>query len=138
MQNRKKIVLVDDDIDFIEAHRSLLERSGFDVVVASYTADACREKVCHEKPDLIILDVMMESLTTGFDLARELHNNIATKNIPILPVKAITGKLQFQWEPKRLDDTWLPAHAVLEKPVSPERLLAEVGKRICVSSSGEY
>lgn len=136
MFQRKKILIVDDDIDFVEVNRSLLKRSGFDIIVA-FNADECMEKVCFEKPDIIVLDVMMDSTTDGFNLARELDNNEETKNIPIIMVTAINSKLMFEWKHKKIDYNWLPVDVIIEKPVEPKNLLSEINKRLQEKLTGK-
>lgn len=122
----KKVLLVDDDADFVELHKTVLEGNGYEVV-AAYSGKECLDMVRTDKPDLIVLDVMMATPSEGFDLSRELRNSEHTKNIPVLMITAINETVPFKYEP---DDTWLPVDAFLEKPVDPDRLLAEIDKRL--------
>jgi len=128
MHPKQKILLVDNDSDFVDINKSILEKNGYDVVTA-YNAGECREKVKSVQPDLIILDVMMESENDGFDLATEIGYSEDTKKIPIVMVTAINKKkLGFPWKYGEIDDNWLPVKAIIEKPIEPGRLLAEVNK----------
>ena len=130
MQTKKRILLVDNDSDFVDINKTVLEKNGYEVI-AVYNADECREKVRSEKLDLIVLDVMMESENDGFDLATEIGYSEKTKKIPIVMVTAINKKkLGFPWKYGQIDDNWLPVKAIIEKPVEPERLLEEVNKII--------
>ena len=130
MSVKQKILVVDNDSDFVEINKLLLEKNGYDVV-AAYNARECREKVNSENPDLIILDVMMDSTNDGFELATDIGYSEKTKDIPIIMVTALTKKkMKFPWKYGQIDDNWLPVKTIIEKPVNPERLLEEVGKRL--------
>lgn len=126
MSNMKKIMLVDDDADFIAMNKAVLENNGYKVVVA-YSGKECIKKVKTEMPDLIVLDVMMDNKTDGFHVTYDLRNNEETKNIPILMVTSINKEVPYKFE---RDDTWLPVDEFVEKPLEPQKLLTEVKKRI--------
>ena len=129
LERKKKVLFVDDDRDFIEIHRSFFEKHSFEVF-AAYNAEECMDKVKKVAPDIIVLDVMMESITDGFTIARELHNYGDTTRIPIIIVTGISNKLGFEWENKDLKSRWLPVDVVLEKPITPYSLLREIDKRL--------
>lgn len=124
MSSEKTVLLVDDDADFVELSRSLLEESGYAVRVA-YSGKQCREEVAARRPDLIILDMVMENAGEGFDLARELRNAERTKGIPLVMITSVNDAIPFRLEPDR---TWLPVDALLEKPVDPHLLLSVVNQ----------
>ena len=122
----EKILLVDDDQDFTAATGTILEANGFEVAIAHNTGDA--EKAIDEsKPELILLDVMMEHMDDGFNLCRSLKQAEATSSIPIIMLTGITGKTGLKFSPKT-DEEWLPADDYLDKPVDPEELLKRVRK----------
>jgi CheY-like chemotaxis protein len=121
---RKTVLLVDDDADFVEMHRKLLAEHGYKVVSAFCGRD-CLELVHSRKPDLIILDMMMESEVVGFHLSRELRNCEHTKTIPLVMITSVNETIPFRVEP---DKTWLPVDALIEKPVDPLLLLDVVDK----------
>jgi two-component system alkaline phosphatase synthesis response regulator PhoP len=83
MGKKTKILLVDNDVDFIDLNKAVLENSGFDVAVA-YAGREVMDKVKFEQPDLIVLDLMMEKHDTGFGVAKALKADPVYKNIPIL------------------------------------------------------
>lgn len=124
----KKILVVDDDADYREAVAILLEAKGYEVAHATNGEEGFR-RAHDEKPDLILLDVMMTNTTEGFDIARKLHDDPVTKDIPVITVTGIIKetKVAFKYEP---DETWLPVKAVLEKPVKPEVLLKAVAEHV--------
>ncbi len=117
-----RILVVDDDPDIVELHRSILELGGYRVEVA-YGGDECREKVNLKAPDLIVLDIMMDTMGSGMFVAQDLRMNDATRDIPIIVVTSINSLPPHNVEP---DEAWLPVDAFLEKPVTPDQLLEEV------------
>jgi CheY-like chemotaxis protein len=121
---KKSVLLVDDDADFLEMHRKLLSAHGYNVTTA-FSGSECLELVHGRKPDLIILDMMMESEVVGFHLSRELRNCEHTKAIPLVMITSVNEKIPFRIEP---DNTWLPVDALIEKPVDPLLLLDVVDK----------
>lgn len=116
-----KILIVDDDAEMVESTRTLLEADGYKVVAAPH-GDAGYAKAREEKPDLILLDVMMQTDREGFEIAQKLKADEATRHIPVIIITGIrrAKQLPFKYEP---DDDWLPVKAVLEKPVQPDILL---------------
>ncbi len=85
--SKKKILLVDDDIDFVQAQSILLEIHGYEIVSANSGQEGF-EKVVAEMPDLIILDVNMEREFSGFELHRKIREN---KNLIGIPIIMLTG-----------------------------------------------
>jgi len=122
----KTVLLVDDDADFVEMNRALLTENGYDVRVA-FNGRQCLEEVERKRPDLIILDMVMESPNDGFDVSRELRNSEITRTIPLVMITSVNDSIPFRLEPDR---TWLPVDALLEKPVDPQLLLAVVNKAL--------
>ena len=124
----KKVLMIDDDPEFIEAITNVLDAKGYEVVSASNGKDGV-EKAKAENPDIILLDVMMTTESEGFDVAREMHKDESAKNIPVIILTGIRKamSLPFGFEP---DETWLPVKEVLEKPVKPEVLLKAIKENI--------
>ena len=122
----RTVLLVDDDADFVEMNRILLEQNGYGVRVA-YSGRQCLAEVAARRPDVIILDMVMESRDDGFDVSRELRNSEHTKSIPLIMITSVNDRIPFHLEPDR---TWLPVDALLEKPVEPQLLLTIVGRAL--------
>ncbi len=119
-----QILLVDDDQDLIEMNRTVLTQRGHKVAVAYSAAEAQTLAQSHP-PELVVLDVMMEDKTAGFELARHLH-----ANHPEMPMIMLTGiskemRLGYSFQP---DETWLPVSKFMEKPVNPRVLADEIDK----------
>jgi two-component system alkaline phosphatase synthesis response regulator PhoP len=121
MSSKGKILLVDDDPDFLEMHSAVLENHGYEV----FTATSGREglmRVRAEMPDAIILDLMMEKHDAGFLFSRKIKMDPLFKEIPILMVTSVaeaTGA-RFSLED---DGYWMKTDDFLDKPVHPQVLL---------------
>ncbi len=122
----KKIMIIDDDIDLVEAMRLTLESAGFEVVDAQEGAKGF-EKIKEENPDLIILDVMMGTQDEGFHVAYRLRSDAETADIPIIMLSAVNQETGFGFD-KEKDQDFLPVNEFLDKPVDPD-LLIETVKR---------
>jgi CheY-like chemotaxis protein len=118
---RKNVLLVDDDDVFVSALTAILE-SSYGVRSASNGTEAL-QKIQEERPDLIVLDVMMDYLSEGFDVARKLRTDPATKSIPLIMLTGVDRMYDYRME---MDESWVPIDRYLEKPVEPKTLLAEV------------
>ena len=125
---KSKILIVDDDQDLTNAMKIALESEQLTVLSAASRAEGM-EKIRNEKPDLIILDVMMQSWSDGFEMSRELKQDPRFKTIPILMHTAVKEKSGIDFKSTAGDSDWLPVDGFLNKPVEPQVLLAEV-KRI--------
>ncbi|HEG44658.1 MAG TPA: response regulator [Phycisphaerales bacterium] len=124
---KARILVVDDDADITIALQAILESQDYEVSVASNKSEG-KEKLTAEKPDLLILDVMMEAWQDGFELAREVKQDPEVKDIPILMLTAVEGKTGIEFKTTAGDPDWLPVDGFLDKPVEPQTLLAEVEK----------
>ena len=124
----KKVLIIDDDVEYVEAITNLLDAKGYEVKSASNGTDGVA-KAKAERPDLILLDVMMTTKSEGFNVARALHADEALRVTPVIMITGVRREmnLPFGFEP---DGDWLPVKAVLEKPVKPEVLLRTIQEQI--------
>jgi CheY-like chemotaxis protein len=117
------ILLIDDDVDLMEMNSAVLGHRGHTVLRAYSAAEARRKLAAGTPVDLVVLDVMMEEVNSGFELAREIHDKFP--NVPTIMlsgVHAATG-VPFRFKP---DETWLPVAKFLDKPVAPATLANEI------------
>jgi two-component system alkaline phosphatase synthesis response regulator PhoP len=119
-----KILIIDDDIDLVEAMRLTLEKEGYEVVDAQDGKKGL-EKIAREKPDLILLDVMMETQDEGFHIAYQIRNNPQMSDLPIIILTAVGQETGFSFD-KDKDEDFLPVNEFLEKPVNPDFLLEKI------------
>jgi len=123
-----KILMIDDDPDIVTAIRIPLEANGHEFHVASSGSEGL-EKIKEVNPDLIILDVMMETATEGFQLSLKLRGPspdseyAAYRHIPILVLTAVHTTTPLRFAP---DEDYLPVDAFLDKSATPDEFLAKV------------
>jgi DNA-binding response OmpR family regulator len=123
-----KILIIDDDPDIVAAVRLTLEHGGHQVLHAAGGAEGLA-LLKAERPDLLILDVMMETHTEGFQLALKVRSPDPTsewiefKDLPILMLTAIHSTTPLRFEP---DIDYLPVELFVDKPIDPDDLLAKV------------
>lgn len=122
-----KIMIVDDDPDYIKVIKAILEKEQYTVVTASDKTEGM-EKIRAEKPDLAILDVMMHAWQDGFEMSRQLKKDPHLKNMPVLMLTAVENRTGIGFKSTAGDPTWLPVDVFLDKPIEPDVLLAEVTK----------
>ena len=120
-----KILVVDDDQDIRDSLRAVLESQQYSVMTAADFEEA-KEKMKTEKPDLFILDVMLNTRKDGFDISRALKNDPQFKNTPILMLTGVKQQTGIDFKVMAGDPTWCPVDGFLDKPVKPDILLAEV------------
>ncbi len=123
-----KILIIDDDPDIVLAARMALEGAGHEVIEAANGREGL-SKIKSERPDLIILDVMMDTATEGFQLALQLRKPDPTSDlaefsrIPILMLTAIHSTTPLRFE---ADIDYLPVDLFVDKPIDPDDLLSKV------------
>jgi len=122
-----KIVVTDDDQDIRAFLKAVLEGQGHTVITAANKEDGL-QTIETEKPDLIMLDVMMDGWQDGFEMARELKKKDDLKDTPILMLTGIKEQTGIGFKDTAGDPNWCPVDGFLEKPVQPDALLEEVGK----------
>ena len=130
MTTQPKILVIDDDPDVVEAIRLTLEANKYKVYSAS-SGSAGLKRMKDVNPDLIILDVMMDTTTEGFQISLQLRNPDPKSeyakyaHIPILLLTAIHKTTPLRFGP---DTNYLPVDEFVEKPVQPAALLEKVKK----------
>jgi CheY-like chemotaxis protein len=123
-----KILIIDDDPDIVTSVRMCLEGEGH-VVIDAPSGKEGIAVLKNNRPDLIILDVMMETQTEGFQLALKLRNPdpasefAAYSRIPILMLTAIHSTTPLRFEP---DIDYLPVELFVDKPIDPDDLIGKV------------
>jgi DNA-binding response OmpR family regulator len=124
----EKILIIDDDPDLVEVIRLTLQASGFQVFSAAGGAEGL-QKVKEIDPDLIILDVMMDYTTEGFQVSLELRSPDPAseyadyRGIPILMLTAIHSTTPLRFGPEQ---DYLPVDGFVEKPLEPGELVKKV------------
>lgn len=124
-------MIIDDDIDLVEAMRITLESAGFEVIDAQDGVKGL-EILIAEKPDLLILDVMMDTQDEGFQLAYQLRSSDETRDIPILMVTAVGAQTGYSFDSAK-DEAFLPVEEYIEKPINPQALIDAVKRNLPIA-----
>ena len=127
MKRKARILLVDDDADFVASTKTVLESKPYNVIVAVNGNEGLR-KAREEKPDLILLDIIMP-VEDGFTAAEQLKKDPQLANIPVLMLTSYSTKGSGTGIPRSRGYT-LDAEDYIEKPISPKDLLAIVEKHL--------
>ncbi|MFW5862804.1 MAG: response regulator [Spirochaetota bacterium] len=131
----KKILIVDDDRDLVESLAQALKMNGYDVV-AAYSGSEGLQTLLQQKPDLLILDVMMETDTAGFEMAYQVRSDRETskyrevKDTPIIMLTAINQVTNNRFSLNE-DQSFLPGiNDFLTKPVKIDDLVEKVNEYV--------
>lgn len=126
IEHPRRVLLVDDDIDYLEQMSLRFRKLGFAVTTARNEA-AATTALEAGLPDLVILDLMMDRMDGGFGLAQWIKER--DPDLPVIMVTGVTAEtgLVFEKSGKGQND-WIRADAVLAKPIRFEQILREMGK----------
>lgn len=125
MPQKKTVLLVDDDHDFL-LPITIVVKKEFEVATA-HSGEECLAFVAKQKPDLIVMDVMMNTLSDGLETAKKLKSDDATKDIPVIMLTSVKEHYDYR---DQMDPTFFPNDKWIDKPVKPEILLKEIKKLI--------
>ncbi len=124
----KKIIIIDDDPEIVTSMRIVLEKEGYDVVTA-HNGTVGMEKIRSEKPNVILLDIMMSDRDEGFQVSYRLKNDDELKDIPVVIISSVAQVTGFEFDKSR-DGEFMPVDDYVEKPVLPKQLLDIVRKHL--------
>lgn len=117
MDNKKKILLVDDDIDLLEQNKILIESKGYEVITANSFAKGW-ELFRKTKPDAAVIDLIMEEYDSGFVLCHRIKKDEHGKNIPVFILTSATYETGFKFGASTSEEKeWINADEVINKPV---------------------
>lgn len=123
---RQRILVVDDDPIFTKTTKAVLETHGYTVDIAQDGSEALAI-MSHQRPDLVVLDVMMDWLLEGVTISQEMMNRRELQRIPIVMISSIQSSEHQAVFPR---DQYLHIDTWLDKPFHPERLLAEIAETL--------
>lgn len=129
-KSAQKILVIDDDPDFLAAVTPILKSALYEVVTATNPQEA-REKIFSEKPNLILLDIMMDSLFDGFSLCHSIKTSREFKEFkdtPIIFVSAVKEKTGSRFQFKGEEQGMAGPDDYIDKPVKPEDLLSRIAR----------
>ena len=130
MSEKRKILIADDDPDIVE-QLSLTLGGTFEVATASSQQEA-EDVLLSFRPDLAIVDLMMEQTDSGFVLCHEIKR--LYPETPVIVLTAVTAQTGISFD-ARSDEarSWIKADKILDKPVRPEQLRAEINRLLRIS-----
>ena len=132
-ENTRKILIIDDNPDYLFTMETFLSRNGF-VVITAEDGDKGLALVRRESPDLILLDVMMKSLYSGFEVCRQLKNDPDTRNIPIIGISGMKDELGVQFDINR-DAEYFSPDIFFDKPVDKQSLLNSINNLLAQATT---
>jgi CheY-like chemotaxis protein len=121
---KAKILVVDDDPDFVAFTRTVLESNDYEVVSAG-NSDQGMLTVAREKPDLVVLDVIMSSVLDGLNMSQRMAEDATLRHVPIVMVTSIANTDYLALFPT---DESIHIDAFITKPVAPSELLRQIGR----------
>jgi CheY-like chemotaxis protein len=120
------ILIVDDDFDFLEINRVVLERAGYRVMTAA-EPQAALKKMAEEKPDVVISDLMMTDFDSGFSFARSIKQDPDFADIPVILSTSVSSAMGLDFRPRTDEETkQMGVDAYFDKPLVPAKLLAKI------------
>jgi CheY-like chemotaxis protein len=122
----KKILIIDDDPDFVRTTGIVLKSAGYEILEA-YSGKEGLEKSKSEKPDLYIIDLMMETYSEGSNVVKALNEDKEAKDKPRIMITSVDLKGPWDSYPQ---DEWLTCDFLLQKPVPPDNLLEYVERAL--------
>jgi CheY-like chemotaxis protein len=122
----KKILIIDDDPDFVRTTGIVLKSAGYEILEA-YSGKEGLEKSKSEKPDLYIIDLMMETYSEGSNVVKALKEDKEAKDKPRIMITSVDLKGPWDSYPQ---DEWLTCDFLLQKPVAPDNLLEYVDRAL--------
>jgi CheY-like chemotaxis protein len=121
-----KILIIDDDPDFVRATRIILEKHNHETITAD-GGDAGYNRAVEEKPDLVILDVMMDTVLDGLSVSQRMHDDPKLEETPIIMVTSIANTDYAELFPT---DEYIHINAFMSKPISADQLMRQVSKHL--------
>lgn len=127
---KAKILVVDDDPDFVEYMRTVLESSDYKVVSAGNSEQGMLA-LAREKPDLVVLDVIMSSVLDGLSMSQRMAEDPDLKHVPVVMVTSIANTDYLALFPT---DESIHIDAFLTKPIAPAELLRQVDRLVALTT----
>ena len=125
MEKKTKLLIIDDDPDFVEGIVAILEKADYEID-ARYNPDEGFETLKSGSYDLLLLDVLMGRGAEGIMIARKIGNDEKLRDIPILIITGMREQIAFLFPGQPVHPSFVPTDELIEKPVEPDLLLEKV------------
>ena len=125
MSEQTRLLIIDDDPDFVEGIKAILVKAEYEVDVA-YNPDDGFDALKANPPDLLLLDIMMGRGAEGLMIARKIRKDEKLREIPVLIITGIREQMAFLFPGEPVHPRFVPVDELVEKPVDPDFLLERV------------
>ena len=125
MSERTRLLIIDDDPDFVEGIKSILVKADYEVDV-TYNPDDGFKALQTNPPDLLLLDIMMGRGAEGIMIARKIRKDEKLREIPVLIITGIREQMAFLFPGEPVHPRFVAVDELVEKPVEPDFLLERV------------
>jgi two-component system, OmpR family, alkaline phosphatase synthesis response regulator PhoP len=129
MTQQKRLLIIDDDPDFVEGIKSILDAAGYSVDVA-YNPKNGLQALQDQSYDLLLLDIMMGRGAEGIMIARKLRKDTKLREMPVLIITGIREQMAFLFPGEPVHPRFVAVDELVEKPVEPQLLLEKVSTLI--------
>ena len=133
MNEGKRLLIIDDDPDFVEGIKNILEGAGY-TVEAIYNPKDGLEALQTNPPDLLLLDIMMGRGAEGVMLARKMRKDPKLREVPVLIITGMREQIAFLFPGEPVHPGFVQVDELVEKPVEPELLLDRVSALLQTAS----
>lgn len=123
--SKPRILVVDDDTDYLESTAAILEAKGYEVIAADNGKEGL-EKARSELPQLIIIDLLMRTVNEGYDFCLLIRSDRRFEEVPLLMISSVHQHEMFKDVSFAPDEFWFPIDTFLDKPIDKETLLEHV------------
>lgn len=127
--DKKLILLIDDDVDLLSSLKITLEHNGYDVITAMNGTEGL-SKLRESHPNLLILDIMMDSALEGYNVLNNIKGDVSIKNIPVIMLTGMADAIGVNFRSAVEDDKMFPNVIFMEKPFENADLLTEINKAL--------
>ena len=128
-----KILIVDDDMDYVEATAAILEVNGYEVIYANDGKEGL-EMAKTKLPQIILVDLMMNTMNEGYDLVRSIRNDKTFDDVPVIMISSAHQHEVFRNANFVPDEIWFPIDIFLDKPIDKETLLRNISELLAKKS----
>lgn len=132
MNTQKKLIIIDDDPDFVGGIKSVLERAEYDVDVAHNPKDGF-QALQTKQYDLLLLDIMMGRGAEGIALARKIRKDPKLREMPVLIITGVREQIAFLFPGQAVHPNFVDVDELVEKPIEPKLLLEKVSNLLKAS-----
>ncbi len=134
MTQEKNLLIIDDDPDFVEGIKSILDSAGYKVDV-TYNPKSGLQALQDKTYDLLLLDIMMGRGAEGIMIARKLRKDVRLREMPVLIITGIREQMAFLFPGEPVHPRFVAVDELVEKPVEPKMLLEKVSTLINIAEA---